>query len=62
MYIRKTHDEYDLIGDYGYGDEVILTEESITAAKKRLREYLENDGFVIRPRIIKRRVKNEERA
>lgn len=59
MYTRKTHDEYELIGDYGYGDEVILTEDSITEAKKRLREYLENDRFVIRLRIKKRRVKNE---
>lgn len=56
---RKTHDEYDLMGDYGCGLECILTEENVSEAKKRLKEHLENDRFVTGLHIRKRRVRNE---
>ncbi len=57
MYKRKTVDEYELQGDYGNGWEYILTEETMSAAKKRKKEYAENEGIALR--IVKKRVKKE---
>lgn len=43
-YIRKTKDEYQLLCNYGYGDgwEYVLAEDTLSEAKKRKREYMEN--------------------
>ena len=42
-YVRKTKDEYVLLGDNGYGWEEILTEDTFKEIKQRYREYVEND-------------------
>lgn len=57
MYERKTTDVYELQGNYGNGWEYILTEETMSAAKKRKKEYSENEGIPLR--IVKKRVKKE---
>lgn len=43
-YVRKTKDEYQLLSYYGsvYGWECILTEDSQSEARKRKKEYMEN--------------------
>lgn len=56
MYIRKTKDEYQLHGDYGYGFEEVTAEETLREAKAQLKCYrLNQPGVAIK--IIKRRVK-----
>lgn len=42
-YQRKTKDEWELIGNWGFGWESILMEDSYKEIKQRLREYREND-------------------
>jgi len=55
-YTRKTRDEYEILGFYGYGWEVVTTEETRKEARDRLKEYYQNDGK--HPyKIKKRRVK-----
>lgn len=59
-YVRKTKDEFNIMGDYGYGDgfETVTTEETRDEAKERLKEYRENERSV--PfKIVKKRVKIE---
>lgn len=59
-YVRVTRDEYDVEGNYGYGDgfEVVTCEAARGEARARLREYRENEPGV--PfRIVKRRVRLE---
>ncbi len=58
-YIRKTHDEYDIVTNYGYGWEVECAEESINEARQRKKEYLENARGLIGIKIVRRRVKYE---
>ena len=58
-YKRKTKDEYELYGNYGYGWDYILTEDDRLEAKKQLKCYNENEPGVPH-KIIKRRVKIEE--
>jgi len=55
MYKRKTKDVYVLMGNYGYGLEEILTEETRKEIRTRLREYLENDNQVSNLMILYRR-------
>jgi len=57
-YKRKTKDEYELHVKYSYGNgwEYILTESTRSEIKKRMREYLENDGYLIDIRIKKVRI------
>lgn len=57
-YIRKTKDEYVVVGNYGYGDgwEDLTSEDNRTDAKQRLKEYRENEPQYDH-RLIKRRVK-----
>lgn len=59
MYQRKTVTEYVMQGSYGCGWEDLTTEDSLREAKKRLREYDENEEYA-RHRIITRRVKKED--
>lgn len=54
---RKTHDEWEIQGDYGYGWEYLTTSESSAEAASLLEDYDENEIFP--HRIVKRRVKNE---
>lgn len=57
-YTRKTVDEYEVQGNYGYGHgyECVTTEETRQEARQRLKEYRENEpGTPFR--IVKKRVK-----
>lgn len=42
-YTRKTHIEWDVQSNYGYGWEDVTTEETYREARERLREYRENE-------------------
>ena len=42
-YIRKTKDEYQILGDYGYGWECLFAEETLKEAKQMLKDYNENE-------------------
>ena len=57
MYHRKTKDEFQVQGNYGYhGYEMVTCEETYKEAKERLKEYRENEpGIAFK--IVKRRVK-----
>lgn len=57
-YIRKTKDEFQLQGNYGYGWEYILAEDTPQEARQRKREYIENAPQYLY-RIIKKRVPKE---
>ncbi len=57
-YIRKTYDEYEIQGDYGYGFECVTTESTWKEAKAQLRCYRENE-LGIAFRIQKKRIKKE---
>jgi hypothetical protein len=57
-YKRKTEDEYQIQGNYGYGHgfECVTTEETWKAAKEQIKCYRENEPGV--PfRIVHKRVK-----
>ena len=53
-YQRKTTDKYVLFADYGYGWDKVLTENSITEIRQRLKEYRQNTCAALK--ITKRRV------
>ena len=57
-YVRKTHDEWTIEGNYGYGWDVLTTETTRTAAREMLKTYRENEPQYSH-RIKKHRVKNE---
>ena len=59
MYNRTTHDEYEVRGNYGYGEEVITTCDTYKEAMDDYIAYRDNDKFVHCLRIVKRRVRNE---
>lgn len=57
-YVRKTFDEYNIEGDYGYGQgfEVVNTEKTWPEAKRSVKEYRQNQQGI--PfRITKKRVR-----
>ena len=56
MYIRKTKDEYEIEGNYGYGWDYICTAKEQKDAKRLLKEYSKNEPRYSH-RIKKRRVK-----
>ena len=60
-YVRKTRDEYDIVTNYGYGWEVECTEETIKEARQRKKEYIENARGLVGIKIVKRRVRKENR-
>lgn len=57
MYVQKTEDIYEILTDYGYGEEVEVTECTLSEAKCRVREYRANACGLKNIRIRKRRVK-----
>lgn len=57
-YVRKTHDEWEIHSDYGFGFEYTVTGEDLPDAKRLLREYRENEPQY-RHIIIKKRYKNK---
>lgn len=60
-YQRKTRDEYVLLGNWGYGWDEVLTEDSYKDIRQRYKEYLENDHRAIY-RIQKRRVPIDKKS
>lgn len=59
-YSRKTRDEYQLITNYGHGDEIEVIEETLKEIRERKKEYLTNAQGLKSIRIVKKRVKIEE--
>jgi hypothetical protein len=62
MYTRKTKDEYQIKGDYGYGHgfEEVCSEDTKPEAIKRLKEYRQNEpGTPFK--IVKKRIKVEDK-
>jgi hypothetical protein len=57
MYKRKTEDNWDVQGDYGYGFDRLTTECSLRDARQTRKEYVENDISLLAIRIIKYRTK-----
>jgi hypothetical protein len=55
--IRKTYDEYEIVTNYGYGQEVELTESTFKEARLRVKEYQQNAQDLLTIRIVKRRIK-----
>lgn len=60
-YIRKTRDEWHTQGDYGCGWETVTIDETYTEALQMLRDYDDNEPGIPH-RIIKKRVRNNERS
>ena len=54
-YTRKTKDKYLLLANYGYGWDIVETEESLKDIRIRVREYRENTHAALK--ISKRRIK-----
>ena len=57
-YIRKTKDEYEIQGNYGYGWEVLTTEDNGKDARDTLKCYRENEPSTPL-RVKKRRIHKE---
>lgn len=57
MYERKTEDVYEIITDYGYGEEVETTERTLSDAKNQVRAYKDNARGLMSIRIRKKRVR-----
>lgn len=55
-YERKTYDEYQLLGDWGYGWDFVLAERTYREAREQLKTYVENDPSA-RYKMVKRRIK-----
>lgn len=55
-YKRKTRDEFQVHGNYGYGHgyEEVTAEDTFREARARLREYCENEPGVPFKIVIKR--------
>ena len=60
-YKRKTIDEYEVQGNYGYGFETLITEDNFKAARENLKRYEANERGVSF-KIVKRRVKCEKNS
>lgn len=56
-YKRKTHDEWEIHSNYGYGFEYTVTGENYADAKRLLAEYRSNQPQFTH-KIIKKRYKN----
>jgi len=52
---RKTRDEFQIHGNYGYGWHEECAEDTRREARKRLREYRENGGGSYK--LVKRRIR-----
>lgn len=59
MYDRKTEDEWVIEGDYGYGWDELVTEDSSQKAREQLKCYSENEPNIPH-RIRKHRISKEE--
>jgi len=54
-YIRKTRDEYNIMGNYGYSWEYECAYDTLKEAKQGLREYRENGNGLYK--LEKKRIK-----
>lgn len=57
-YERKTHDEWEIHTDYGYGFEYTVTGEDLSDARRLLKEYRENEPQYTH-KLIKKRYPNK---
>ena len=57
-YMRKTHDEFEIQGDCGYGWETETVEMTLKEAKAQAQCYRNNVNYPIR--IVKKRIKNRQ--
>lgn len=57
-YKRKTYDEYEIQGNYGYGWDMETVEENYKDAKAQLKCYRENGSGSYR--IVKKRIRYED--
>ena len=58
-YIRKTEDEYDILGDYGQGLELVTCETNYKDTREQLKIYRENEpgiGFTYKKHRVKKAV------
>jgi hypothetical protein len=56
MYIRKTEDEFEILGNYGFGFEMVTTETTWRKAKEQIILYRQNEpGIAFK--IVKKRVR-----
>ncbi len=53
-YERKTTDNFELEGNYGFGWEYLTAEETRKEIRQRLKEYRENEGGNYR--VVNRRI------
>jgi len=63
MYTRKTIDEWQVLGNYGFGHgfEIVTAASTLKEAKSHLKEYRENEPGI--PfKIVKKRLKIETQA
>lgn len=57
-YVRKTRDEYQIVGHYAHGWEEVTVEDTHKEARERLKEYRENErGTAFK--MVRRRVRKE---
>jgi len=54
-YIRKTRDEWEIQGNYGFGWECVNTETTRKDANRSYKEYISNERVPFR--VVKKRVK-----
>jgi len=54
-YTRKTVDEYQIHGNYGFGFEDVTAEDTYKAAKEQLKCYRENEPYQFK--IVVKRVR-----
>lgn len=45
-YVRKTEDEFNILGNYGQGFEIVTCETSRSLAKDQIRTYRQNEPGV----------------
>ena len=57
-YQRKTHDEWEVHSNYGYGFEYTVTGDGKADAYRLLREYRKNQPQYLH-KVIKKRYKNQ---
>ena len=57
MYVRKTHDEYQIHADYGYGMEYVCSAKDREEAKKLLKGYKKKEPGILHA-IKKKRIPN----
>jgi len=55
-YVRKTEDEFEILGDYGQGWELVTTETCRKDAREQIKLYRENEPgvpFTFKKRRVK---------